>query len=110
MQVTLSEERKVAHFANSAEPLPSALASGSLQQEREPSPKPRGFAKLAPEKHREIAQLGGLAAHASGVAHRFTADEAREAGRKGGAAVSGDREHMARIGRLGGQRRRRNHS
>jgi general stress protein YciG len=30
-------------------------------------------------------------------------EEAREAGRKGGEAVSRDREHMAMIGRKGGE-------
>lgn len=58
-------------------------------------------------KQREIASKGGKAAHAKGTAHRFTPDEAREAGRKGGLAVSRDRQHMAAIGREGGQRRGR---
>jgi general stress protein YciG len=46
--------------------------------------KPRGFAAMSPEKQREIASMGGKAAHKSGNAHEFTPDEAREAGRKGG--------------------------
>lgn len=62
----------------------------------------RGFAALSPEARREAARRGGLAAHASGRAHEFTRDEARAAGRKGGARVSADREHMAEIGRKGG--------
>ncbi|TQU21122.1 stress-induced protein, partial [Xanthomonas perforans] len=45
----------------------------------------------------------GKAAHASGNAHEFTSDEAREAGRKGGQAVSRDRDHMSRIGSKGGR-------
>jgi general stress protein YciG len=56
-------------------------------------------------KQREIASRGGRTAHAQGTAHKFSPDEAREAGRKGGKAVSGDRSHMARIGRRGGQAR-----
>ena len=44
----------------------------------------RGFAAMDEEKQREIASKGGKAAHASGHAHEFTSDEAREAGRKGG--------------------------
>jgi hypothetical protein len=56
-------------------------------------------------KQREIASKGGHAAHAKGTAHEFTPDEAREAGRKGGEIVSRNREHMARIGRQGGERR-----
>lgn len=54
------------------------------------------------EKQREIASKGGRAAHEKGTAHEFTPDEAREAGRKGGEAVSQDREHMAEIGAKGG--------
>jgi hypothetical protein len=55
------------------------------------------------QKQKEIASKGGKAAHAKGTAHEFTADEAREAGRKGGQTVSQNREHMARIGRRGGE-------
>jgi general stress protein YciG len=54
------------------------------------------------DKQREIARRGGLAAQASGTAHRFSSEEARSAGRKGGEAVSGNRMHMASIGRRGG--------
>ena len=57
------------------------------------------------EKQREIASKGGKAAHEKGTAHEFTPDEAREAGRKGGQTVSQDREHMADIGRKGGESR-----
>lgn len=63
----------------------------------------RGFASMDSQKQREIASKGGRAAHAKGTAHEFTADEAREAGRKGGQAVSRNREHMASIGRRGGK-------
>ncbi|AEL07185.1 stress-induced protein [Xanthomonas campestris] len=63
----------------------------------------RGFAALDPEKRRLLASSGGKAAHASGNAHEFTSDEAREAGRKGGQAVSRDRDHMSRIGSKGGR-------
>jgi general stress protein YciG len=68
----------------------------------------RGFASMDREKQKEIASKGGKAAHAQGRAHEFTADEARSAGRKGGEAVSKNREHMAQIGRAGGQARGRN--
>jgi general stress protein YciG len=54
------------------------------------------------DKQREIASKGGRAAHQKGTAHEFSSDEAREAGRKGGQAVSRNREHMAAIGRKGG--------
>jgi len=62
----------------------------------------RGFAFMDAEKQRWIASKGGQAAHAKGTAHEFTPEEAREAGRKGGEAVSRNREHMAEIGRKGG--------
>ncbi|MCZ4052342.1 KGG domain-containing protein [Oxalobacter sp. OxGP1] len=65
-------------------------------------PSKRGFAAMDPEKQRAIASMGGKAAHAKGTAHQFTSEEARAAGRKGGAAVSRDRKHMAEIGRKGG--------
>lgn len=54
-------------------------------------------------RQREIARKGGRAAHEKGTAHEFTTDEARAAGRKGGERVSANREHMSRIGRLGGK-------
>ena len=44
----------------------------------------RGFAAMSPETQRRIASEGGKASHASGRGHRFSADEARDAGRKGG--------------------------
>jgi len=62
----------------------------------------RGFASMNREKQREIASKGGRAAHQKGTAHEFSSDEAREAGRKGGQAVSRNRAHMAAIGRKGG--------
>ena len=62
----------------------------------------RGFASMEPDKQRRIASEGGRASHEKGTAHEFSADEAREAGRKGGLAVSRNREHMAAIGRKGG--------
>lgn len=43
---------------------------------------PRGFAAMDPQRQREIASLGGRAAHQSGHAHEFTPEEARAAGRK----------------------------
>jgi uncharacterized protein len=63
----------------------------------------RGFASMDRERQREIARKGGRAAHQKGTAHEFTSDEARAAGRKGGERVSADRDHMSRIGRLGGK-------
>ncbi len=51
----------------------------------------RGFASMDSEKQRSIASKGGKAAHAKGTAHKFTPDEAREAGRKGGEAGAASR-------------------
>lgn len=62
-----------------------------------------GFAAWSPEKLRATCRQGGIAAHAKGTAHKFNADEARVAGSRGGVKVSGDRAHMATIGRLGGK-------
>jgi general stress protein YciG len=75
------------------------------EEAKTPEKKPRGFAAMDPEKQREIARKGGKIAHLRGNAHEFTSEEAREAGRKGGQAVSRDRKHMAKIGRLGGEAR-----
>lgn len=44
----------------------------------------RGFAAMSSKKQRKIAGKGGKAAHAKGVAHEWTIQEAREAGRMGG--------------------------
>lgn len=50
----------------------------------------RGFASMTPDKQRRIASKGGRAAHQQGVAHQWSADEARAAGKKGG-QVSGQK-------------------
>jgi len=63
----------------------------------------RGFASMDENKQRRIASQGGKAAHESGRAHEFNSKEARDAGRKGGEIVSRNKEHMAEIGRKGGQ-------
>jgi len=65
----------------------------------------RGFAAMPKEQQRAIASKGGKAAHAKGTAHEFTSDEARAAGKKGGEAVSENRQHMSEIGRKGGEKR-----
>jgi general stress protein YciG len=69
------------------------------------APVHRGFAAMDPDKQREIARKGGRAAHEQGVAHEFTSEEARAAGRKGGEAVSQNRDHMSVIGKKGGEAR-----
>ncbi len=54
----------------------------------------RGFASMTPEKQREIARLGGRAAHEKGTAHEWTPEEAQEAGRKGGKVSRGGRGRL----------------
>ncbi len=58
--------------------VPAETQQPQVQQQR----RPRGFAAMSPEKKREIASLGGRAAHASGRAHQFSSEEARAAGKK----------------------------
>lgn len=60
---------------------------------------PRGFAAMDERRRREVASLGGRIAHARGRAHRFTPEEARKAGQKGGSQISRNRKHMAELGR-----------
>lgn len=54
----------------------------------------RGFAVMDPQRQREIAIQGGRTAHQIGRAHKFTSEEAREAGRLGGLARKA--KHAAR--------------
>ncbi len=65
----------------------------------------RGFASMEEDRQREIARMGGRASHEKGRAHKFTSEEARAAGRKGGESISQNRAHMSEIGRRGGKRR-----
>jgi general stress protein YciG len=64
----------------------------------------KGFSFLSPERRREIASMGGKAAHIKKTAHRFTAEEARRAGQIGGMKVSQNRQHMSEIGMKGGKK------
>ena len=84
-----------------------AIESQSATTEEAGAVKPRvkqrrGFAAMDKEEHRELARSGGVAAHAAGMAHKFSSEQAREAGKKGGRTTSANREHMAEIGRRGG--------
>ena len=85
----------------------SATSGGNAQKSGSGSgtPAKRGFAAMDQNQQREIASKGGQAAHQKGTAHEFDSEEARRAGQKGGEAVSRDREHMADIGRKGGESR-----
>lgn len=68
--------------SNSSESSSNRGRSGEDRGERTTSR--RGFAAMDPDKQRQIARQGGKAAHQQGVAHQWTTEEARAAGRKGG--------------------------
>lgn len=44
----------------------------------------RGFASMSPQRQREIASMGGKAAHKKGTAHEWDSHSAAAAGSKGG--------------------------
>jgi general stress protein YciG len=71
----------ISNIANSAA---SAAKSSTRPANRVGTKSRRGFAAMSPETQRRIASEGGKASHASGRGHRFSAEEARDAGRKGG--------------------------
>ena len=81
-----------------------AVTSNSATAEKS-KPSGKGFASMSLEKKREIASAGGKAAHLKGKAYKFDSTKASEAGRKGGQSVSKNREHMAAIGKKGGENR-----
>jgi general stress protein YciG len=54
--------------------------------------KPKGFAAMTDKSRlREIAQMGGRAAHLAGTAHEFTSSEGAAAGRLGGRKMQDNR-------------------
>ena len=57
----------------------------------------KGFAALSEDERKQISSMGGRAAQAVGTAHKWTSEEARAAGRKGGAAVHAKRKEEARL-------------
>ena len=66
----------------------------------------RGFASMSPEMQRKISSMGGKAAHAQGKAHEFTKEEAKAAGKLGGARMTSEQASI--IGKLGGIARGKN--
>lgn len=70
-------------------PAPGATRKASPSAESATNKLPRGFAAMEPAQQRRIASEGGRASHQSGRGHRFTPEEARAAGRKGGRASRG---------------------
>lgn len=57
--------------------------------------KPMGFAAMTSERRKAISSVGGKAAYAQGVGHRWTSEEARVAGKKGGMAAQASRAQKA---------------
>jgi general stress protein YciG len=87
------QEHAAEHMGEVAAPPPRIAEEKAATPEAQPRKKARrGFAAMSPEKQREIASLGGKAAHAKGTAHEFSPEEAREAGRKGGQAAQRARQ------------------
>jgi len=62
--------------------LSTTVVTESTNSTASPEPRLRGFAAMSPEKKKEIASMGGRAAHACGRAHQFSSEEARAAGKK----------------------------
>ncbi len=65
-----------------------------------------------PEERKRIARLGGLAAHAKKTAHRFTPEEVKRGGEKGGAvnrAVPGRMKQVAQAKRKANTQGELNH-
>ena len=71
------------YFASTA-PTATATKPATRPANRVGAKSRRGFAAMSPETQRRIASEGGKASHASGRGHRFSIEEARDAGRKGG--------------------------
>lgn len=72
--------------------------------------KKKGFAAMTPERRKEIGRLGGKAAHANGVGHKFTSETGRAAGKKAhedGKARTWTSEEAREAGRRGGSAPRR---
>jgi general stress protein YciG len=71
-------------------------AEGQASETRKRRESERGFAAMDPALQKEIARKGGAAVSKD-------REHMAEIGRKGGEAVSKDRDHMSEIGRKGGK-------
>ena len=71
------------------------LAGQQPHRPRRPGTGARGTAAMDPQTRKEVARKGGLAVSRN-------RQHMAEIGRKGGQTVSKNREHMAQIGRKGG--------
>lgn len=84
------KSKKADEMVASSEPAATAAAPAKETVEKKVKKKGvllRGFAVMSPERVKEIAAIGGKAAHAKGTAHEFTPEEARRAGKIGGMAA-----------------------
>ena len=75
------QQREIASQGGRSSSGIASSQSGSQGNSQSGSGSNRGFASMDPQRQREIASQGGRAAHASGNAHEFNSQEAREAGR-----------------------------
>jgi general stress protein YciG len=66
-----------------------------MERPKAARPGARGTAAMDPQTRKEVARKGGLAVSRN-------KQHMAEIGRKGGQSVSKNREHMAQIGRKGG--------
>jgi general stress protein YciG len=71
-------------------------AEGQASEKKKQTQAERGFAAMDPSLQKEIARKGGAAVSRD-------REHMAEIGRKGGEAVSKNREHMSEIGRKGGK-------
>ena len=78
---------------------PTTQTSTEEKKNAQPPPrKRRGFAAMDPRLVSELASRGGKAAQRAGTAHRFSSEEARVAGRKGGIATGQKRRQSGAPG------------
>lgn len=68
--------------------------SVSLTETSHRMPGKQGFASMSAERRREICVRGGKASQANGHAHRWTTDEAKANGRKGGQISRGGKGRL----------------
>jgi general stress protein YciG len=92
MQFTLQEDKKM--MENNEKEVPSST-SGSEDENSDKRSGARGTAAMDARTRQEVARKGGIAVSQN-------RQHMAEIGRKGGQAVSKNREHMAKIGRKGG--------
>src|ERR1041385_5424638 len=76
------------------------LIMANKQNEKQGASSNRGFAAMDEQQQREIARKGGEAVSKN-------REHMAEIGKKGGVAVSANREHMSEIGQKGGESRRK---